>query len=139
VPVRLTLCGLSGSEPTVICKVALSVDVVIGLNVTAIVHDELPERFGEHVPAVIVKSPAFVPRPYEKSKSRAARLLQRHRREVVGKCLQYVRAAREARGRQGWFGESRIGRARLPWFKSGKTRNIPTPKILSARALCLFW
>jgi hypothetical protein len=59
--VRFTLCGFVGSELTVTASVALSADVVVGLNVTATVHDELAASVGPHVPPVMVKSLAFVP------------------------------------------------------------------------------
>ena len=50
-----------GSELTLTVSAALSADAVEGLNVTAIVHDEFPARFGPQVPPVIVKSPEFGP------------------------------------------------------------------------------
>jgi hypothetical protein len=55
------LCGLVGSLLTVTCNVADSEAATVGLNVTAIVHEELPPRFGPQVPPVTVKSAAFVP------------------------------------------------------------------------------
>jgi hypothetical protein len=42
-------------------SVALSVTVLVGLKVTATVHDELPSRVEPQVPPVIVKSPALRP------------------------------------------------------------------------------
>src|SRR5579864_1124031 len=61
-PLRVTLCGLLGSEVTVPASVALSVTVLVGLKVTATAHDELPASVEPQVvlPA-IVKSPALRP------------------------------------------------------------------------------
>jgi hypothetical protein len=61
VPVRLRLCGLAGSCGTLTVSVALSPAAVVGLNLTPIVHDELPAIDGPQVPPVIVKSPALAP------------------------------------------------------------------------------
>src|SRR5260370_35106764 len=55
------LCGLVGSEPTVTASIALSAEITVGLKVTAMVHDVLPERFAPQEPPVIVKSAALVP------------------------------------------------------------------------------
>ena len=60
-PVKLTLCGLVGSCGTETASVALSVVVVVGMNITPIVHDELPARDVPHVPPVIVKSDELAP------------------------------------------------------------------------------
>ena len=60
-PVRLTACGLVGSCGTLTVSVALSPAVVVGLNFTPIVHDELPASDGPQVPPVIVKSEALAP------------------------------------------------------------------------------
>ena len=62
VPVNFTLRGLVGSCGTTTDNVALSAVVVVGLNLTAIVHDRFPASDAPQVPApVLVKSPALVP------------------------------------------------------------------------------
>ena len=62
VPERLMLCGLLGSLPTFTAMPALSADPpLVGVNVTAIVHDDLAAAVSVHVPPVTAKSPAFVP------------------------------------------------------------------------------
>ncbi len=62
VPVRLMLCGLVGSLPTVTAMLALSgVGPTVGVNLTAIVHAEFGDAVAPQVPPVTVKSPAFVP------------------------------------------------------------------------------
>src|ERR1017187_836908 len=62
VPERLMLCGLLGSLPTFTAMLALSADPPpVGVNVTAIVHDDLAAAVSVHVPPSTAKSPAFVP------------------------------------------------------------------------------
>jgi hypothetical protein len=62
VPERLMLCGLVGSLPTVTSMLALSGDPPpVGVNVTAIVHDELADTVEPQVPPVTLKSVAFAP------------------------------------------------------------------------------
>ena len=56
------LCGLLGSLPTFTAMLALSADPPpVGVNVTAIVHDDLAAAVSVHVPPATAKSPAFVP------------------------------------------------------------------------------
>ena len=56
------VCGLSGSLLTLTAMLALSaVPPAVGLNVTETVQLECGDTELPHVPAVIVKSPAFGP------------------------------------------------------------------------------
>lgn len=55
------MCGLLGSELALTASVALSDDAVVGLNLTAIVHEALPASVAPQVPPVIVKSAALMP------------------------------------------------------------------------------
>ena len=57
------LCGLVGSLPTVTAMMALSEEPpAVGVNVTAIVHEELGDTIGPQVPLPVTeKSVAFVP------------------------------------------------------------------------------
>jgi len=61
--VRVMLCGLVGSLPTVTAMMALSEEPpAVGVNVTAIVHEELGDTIGPQVPLPVTeKSVAFVP------------------------------------------------------------------------------
>ena len=62
VPFNCTRRGLVGSCGTTTDIVAVSNEVVVGLNLTAIVHDRLPASDAPQVPApVFVKSPALAP------------------------------------------------------------------------------
>jgi hypothetical protein len=61
VPVRLTIWGLVGSCGTLTTSDALSAAAVVGLNLTAIVHDELPPSDAPQVPPATVKSVALTP------------------------------------------------------------------------------
>ena len=62
VPVRPMLCGLVGSFATLTAMPALSAEPPpVGVNFTAIVHDECAAAVGPHVPPATVKSPAFAP------------------------------------------------------------------------------
>lgn len=60
-PVSFTVCGPVGSCATLTASVALSAAVVVGLNLTPIVHDELPANDAPQVPPVTVKSDASAP------------------------------------------------------------------------------
>jgi hypothetical protein len=56
------VCGLVGSLLTLTASAALSADVVVGLNVTATVHDDLAASVAPQVPVpATVKSLAFTP------------------------------------------------------------------------------
>jgi hypothetical protein len=56
------LCGLLGSLPILTAMLALSDDPPpVGVNVTAIVHDELADTVEPQVPPVTAKSLAFIP------------------------------------------------------------------------------
>src|ERR1700693_2863065 len=62
VPVRLMLCGLVGSSATLPATLAVSAEPPpLGVNFTAIVHDECAAAIAPHVPPATVKSPAFAP------------------------------------------------------------------------------
>jgi hypothetical protein len=61
VPVKVTACGLVGSPLRFTAMLALSADPPpVGLNVTAIVHDEPAVCVAPQVPPVTLKSP-FAP------------------------------------------------------------------------------
>ena len=58
----LMLCGLAGSLPMVTAMLALSgAPPAVGVNVTAIVHDEFADSIGPQVPPFTAKSLAFGP------------------------------------------------------------------------------
>jgi len=60
--VRLMLCGLVGSLPTLTAMLALSTaPPAVGLNFTATVQCELGETVLPQVPPITAKSPAFAP------------------------------------------------------------------------------
>ena len=62
VPVRLMLCGLVGSFATLTAMLALSAEPPpVGVNFTAIVHDECAAAVAPQVPPATVKSLAFAP------------------------------------------------------------------------------
>ena len=59
---RLMLCGLVGSLPTVTAMLALSADPPpAGVNVTAMVQLDFGDAVAMHVPPVTAKSVAFGP------------------------------------------------------------------------------
>ena len=60
-PVRFTVRGLDGSCGTLTASEAVSDAVVVGLNFTPMVQDELPPKDEPQVPPVIVKSGALLP------------------------------------------------------------------------------
>ena len=56
------LCGLVGSFATATAMLALSAEPLpVGVNITAIVHDECAAAMAPHVPPATVKSLAFAP------------------------------------------------------------------------------
>ncbi len=62
VPVKLMLCGLVGSFATLTTRLALSAEPVpVGVNFTAIVHDECGAADVPQVPPATAKSLEFAP------------------------------------------------------------------------------
>jgi len=62
VPLRLIVCGLVGSFVTFTAMLALSVEPPpVGVNFTAIVHDEFAAAIAPQVPPATVKSVEFAP------------------------------------------------------------------------------
>jgi hypothetical protein len=62
VPVRLMLCGLVESLATLTAMLALSAEPpAVGVNFTAMVHDEFAAAVAPQVPPAMAKSLAFAP------------------------------------------------------------------------------